>query len=68
MGDLEGLVKGENVNEQEKMMARACLALAFESLEELRALPSWWRLVSEKKRSEFKEFMAFLVSARNGLE
>jgi len=53
------------MNEQEKAIVRVDLEEIASRMEELRGIPSWWALLSESNRSEFKLFAAAVTMYRN---
>jgi len=57
----------KRMSEQEKAIVRACLDQIGIGMAEAREIPTWWILLSEQHRQEWKDFGASVSAYRRSL-
>lgn len=55
------------MNEADKAIVRACLDQVVLGMTEAREVLTWWELLSEERRQEFKDFAASVTAYRRDL-
>jgi hypothetical protein len=55
------------MNESDRAVVRACLDQIVIGMTEAREVRSWWTLLSEKNRQEWKDFAASVSAYRKDL-
>lgn len=56
------------MNDEDRAVARSCLAQVEVGLAELRGLESWWRFLSSEKRRQLEEFAADVRAYQHDLQ